>query len=286
MPVDPAVAAAWEAEYRNGRYRGEPPDAFVATILAAARSRGLIGGPALEIGCGNGRNYRALVAGGLDVLGLDVSPTALRQLAHRAPERRNRSALGDLDTLPDGATYPVVVGIQVFQHGDRATTHEHLRRAQRRVAPGGLFCLRVNAVGTDLEHAHTVVERDAGGGFTVRYSSGPKSGLSIRFFARAELAALFRPTFVEMVPLHAVATIRAPPATGRWLQWEAIWERVDAPYEPPIARSTASASGSDGGGPRRGRRNSSRTRRTTVSGSASPSTTRKRRPRTGAMRSR
>ena len=220
------MTAAWEAEYRNGRYVDAPPDPFVDRVLEVARARNLLGGPALEVGCGNGRNYRALVAGGLDVTGLDISPTALAQLAERTPGRRGALVLGDVDALPSGATFPVVVGIQVFQHGDRRTAHDHLARAQRRVAPAGIFALRVNAAGSELEHAHTVSERDPDGGFTARYSAGPKAGLSIRFFGREELADRFRPAFAEVLPLRTVATVRSPPGRGRWLQWEAIWERV------------------------------------------------------------
>jgi len=226
VPVDPTVGAAWDAEYRRGRYRDDPADPFVEAVLAAARSRGLGTARALEVGCGNGRNYRALVAGGLDAVGLDISPTAIAQAAERSPERRDRLVLGDVDALPPGATYPLVVGIQVFQHGNRATAHDHLAKAQRRVAPHGLFALRVNAVGTELEHAHEVVERDAEGGFTAHYTEGPKAGLDVRFFGREELAALFRPAFDELLPLRPVATERPPPGRGRWVQWEAIWERT------------------------------------------------------------
>lgn len=224
--MDARVVAAWEAEYRAGRYANDPPDPMVEPILREARARGFLGGPALEVGCGNGRNYRALVAGGLDVVGLDVAPTALAQLAARSPERRDRLVLGDLTALPEHARYPVVIGIQVFQHGDRRTSHSHVRRAQRRVGPGGLFALRVNATGTELEYAHAVLERGSDGGFTAEYLEGPKAGLQIRFFGRRELARLFARGFTEVVPPHAVATERAPPARGRWLQWEAIWVRT------------------------------------------------------------
>ncbi len=46
----PAAAAAWDAEFA-GRYGGEPPVAFTADILAAARQAGLASG--LYIGCGS-----------------------------------------------------------------------------------------------------------------------------------------------------------------------------------------------------------------------------------------
>ena len=216
------AAAAWDVEYAAGRYRDEQPLPFVGDILAAARAQRLLGEVGLYVGCGNGRNYLPLVRGGLDLVGLDVSATALAQLLAHAPERRARLIHGDLAALPAGATYPIVIGIQVFQHGDRATAHEHVRAAQRRLAPGGLFCLRVNAVGTDLEYGHELRERDSGGGFTIRYNAGPKAGLDVRFFAESELDELF----ADYVPVHGprlAQTWRVPRTRGQWSQWEAIW---------------------------------------------------------------
>jgi Methyltransferase domain len=122
------VATAWDAQYRAGRYRHEPPVAFTRDILAAARAAGLAHG--LYVGCGNGRNYLPLVAGGLDLTGLDISATAIAQLGASAPDRRHRLVCGDLAVLPAGAMYPLVIGIQVFQHGDRAAAHAHIRAAQ------------------------------------------------------------------------------------------------------------------------------------------------------------
>jgi SAM-dependent methyltransferase len=126
------AAAAWDAEYAAGRYSCEPPVAFTGDILAAARQAGLTRG--LYIGCGNGRNYLPLVAGGLDLTGVDISAAAIAQLAARAPDRADRLVCGDLGALPAAAAYPVVIGIQVFQHGDRAAAHAHIRA--RAAAPG------------------------------------------------------------------------------------------------------------------------------------------------------
>jgi hypothetical protein len=215
---------AWDAEYAAGRYRGEPPVPLVADILAAAAEHGLIGREGLYIGCGNGRNYLPLVAGGLDLVGLDVSATAIEQLAERGPERRERLIHGDLSALPDDRAYLLVIGLQVFQHGDRATAHEHLRTAQARLLPGGLFCLRVNAVGTELEYAHEIIERDASCGFTARYRDGPKAGLDIHFFAVGELEALFDGYHLLLAP-RLSWTQRRPPSRGQWSQWEAIWRK-------------------------------------------------------------
>lgn len=218
-----AVALAWDAEYANGRYRGEPPLPFVNDILAAARERGLAEG--VYVGCGNGRNYVPLVESGLDLMGLDLSCVAIEQLASRMPERRHRLLAGDLSALPVGTTYGLLVGIQVFQHGLRAQAKQHIRQAQEQVALGGLFCIRVNAESTDVYHEHSVVERDDDGSFTVRYLAGPKRGLDIHFFAQPSLAALFEPAFALVSPPRLAVTRRRPPETGSWSQWEAIWCR-------------------------------------------------------------
>jgi hypothetical protein len=216
------AAAAWDREYAGGRYLAEPPPPFVADIVAAARTHDLIGEQGLYIGCGNGRNYLPLVAEGLDLVGIDLSPTAIAQLVERAPDRRGRLTCGDLTALPVAATYGLVIGIQVFQHGDRKRAHEHIRAAQARLMPGGLFCARVNAVGSDLEYAHDIVERATDGGFTVCYRDGPKAGLDIHFFAEAELDRLFD-RYEPIVAPRLVRTWRTPRTRGQWAQWEAIW---------------------------------------------------------------
>jgi SAM-dependent methyltransferase len=218
------AAAAWNAEYAAGRYADEPPVAFTRDILAAARRDALTRG--LYIGCGNGRNYLPLVAGGLDLTGLDISAAAIAQLTGRAPDRRDRLILGDLSALPPAATYPLIIGIQVFQHGDRAATHAHIRAAQQRLTPRGLFCLRVNATGTDVWPDHEVTERHPGGEFTVRYLRGPKQGLLVHFFASAELEALFADGFTPVLATRLQQTQREPPQSGQWSQWEAIWRKA------------------------------------------------------------
>jgi SAM-dependent methyltransferase len=219
----PSAAAAWDAEYRAGRYQDERPVPFTRDILAAARAAGLSHG--LYIGCGNGRNYLPLSANGLELTGVDISEAAIAQLAGRAPQYRGRLVRGDLTALPPGAVWPLVIGIQVFQHGDRAAAHAHIRAAQRRLSPGGLFCLRVNAVGTDIWPGHEITEQCPDGGLTVRYLAGPKRGLLIHFFSTAELAALFTPGYTPVLPIRAQRTRRAPPQPGHWSQWEAIWRK-------------------------------------------------------------
>ncbi len=229
-PTEPSrerarVAAAWDAEYRSGRYATDPPIGFVDDIIATARERNL--GRGVYIGCGNGRNYVPLVEAGLGLIGLDLSQAAIGQLADRLPHRRERLVVGGLEDLPPGSRYPLVVGIQVFQHGRTDEAVAHIRAAQERVAPGGLFCLRVNADATHVQHDHRVVERSGDGTFTVEYLAGPKSGLSIHFFSQRSLEDLFADGFEPAMPMRLSVTHRAFPETGQWSQWEAIWCRTE-----------------------------------------------------------
>jgi SAM-dependent methyltransferase len=223
--VDDIAVRAWDAEYASGRYEGEPPVGFTDDILAAAKDAGASSG--LYIGCGNGRNYIPLTEAGLDLTGLDISATAIGQLAGRLPGRRDRLVNGDLSALPPGQRFPLVVAIQVLQHGTRAETHALLAAALAVVAPGGLFAVRVNAVGTDVHHAHEVAERDGDGSFSVRYVEGPKAGMTVHFWAARELdSAVTGAGFAPVMPLRPQATWRADRAAGLWLQWEGIYRRA------------------------------------------------------------
>jgi len=217
------VEARWDDEYRAGRYGEEPPVAFVRDIVEAARAHRPPTDVGLYIGCGNGRNYVPLVDAGLDLIGLDVSRTAIDQLSLRLPHRKARLIHGDVSALPRGSTFGTVIGIQVFQHGTESEAQRHVRAALGLVMPGGLFCVRVNAVGTEIEYAHTVIARRAGSGLTIRYDEGPKQGLAIHFFDHDEIARLTA-GLVPILPLRIQRTLRQEPSAGHWDQWEGIWQ--------------------------------------------------------------
>ena len=153
---DPKVAESWDAEYRAGRYAGEGPMPFVRDILTAALENRIEHG--LYVGCGNGRNFVPLSRAGLTLTGVDDSAVALQQLTQRCPSYRERLLLGDLSSLPARSRFPLVIGIQAFQHGNRATCHANIRTARGHLERGGLFCLRVNATGTEYPHEVEEVE--------------------------------------------------------------------------------------------------------------------------------
>jgi SAM-dependent methyltransferase len=222
------TAARWDAEYRGARYANEPPLPFVERIVERLRAEtSLARGTGLYVGCGNGRNYLPLVDAGLDLLGLDVSPEAIKRLVERRPTLSPpRLICQDFRTFqPPRLRFDYVIAIQVFQHGGDADVTAHLANVAALLRPGGLFFLRVNSASTQVYHAHTVVERHALGGFTVRYDDGPKRGLRIHFFSEAELLARLSPAFVPLMAPREDVTVREAPKTGSWAQWETICRR-------------------------------------------------------------
>jgi Methyltransferase domain len=207
----------WDAEYASGRYSGEPAAEFAGDIVTAAKNAGA--GRGLYIGCGNRRNYIPLTEAGLDLTGLDISATAISQLAGRLPGRRDRLVTGDLSALPPGQRFPLAVAIQVLQHSTREQAHAPPCRALARVAPDSLFAVRVNAAGTDVHPRHEVTERDADGSYSVHYLEGPKAGMTVHFWAARELdSAMAAAGFDPVMFLRPQATWRARREQGLWLQ--------------------------------------------------------------------
>jgi trans-aconitate methyltransferase len=217
------VEKRWNAEYGRGRYSGEAPVEMITRILAAARARNIDRG--LYIGCGNGRNYLPLRRAGLDLTGIDISAEAIAQLRQLLPDLpAGCLQRGTVQDLAPGISFPLVIGIQVFQHGTGAAAAAHIRAAGARVSPGGIFAIRVNAAGTDVHPAHRVIE-EKDGAFTVEYLDGPKRGLDIHFFSGPELSGLLESAgFDEIESLRQVTHERVSPQPGSWRQWEGIWK--------------------------------------------------------------
>jgi SAM-dependent methyltransferase len=223
------VSTRWDAEYRRGRYVAEPPLPFVGEILATVRAHPAArAGVGLYVGCGNGRNYLPLVDAGLHLRGLDVSREALAQLADHRPELASGLACADFRELDAAPAFDYVIALQVFQHGGDADAATYFVKTSAVLRPGGLFFLRVNSASTEVYFAHTVVERNRFGGFTIRYDEGPKAGLRVHFYTADELHGLTRPRFRPMAGPREVVVERAAPKTGSWAQWEAVWQDTTA----------------------------------------------------------
>lgn len=79
--------------------------AYYAHQCARAR------GPALELGCGNGRILLPLAQGGIELVGLDASAPMLAELARKASQRRVPAHVvrGDARRLPFRAAFAAVL---------------------------------------------------------------------------------------------------------------------------------------------------------------------------------
>ncbi len=162
------AAARWDAEYRGGRYAGEPLVSFVDRILVTLEGSAPRSSTGLYVGCGNGRNLLTLADAGLRLYGLDLSAESLRQLAARNPALSERLICADFRTWDSQRRFGYVIAIQVLQHGVATDVARYFDKVTAVLAPGGLFFLRVHSTATEVFHSHTVIERNDLGGITVR----------------------------------------------------------------------------------------------------------------------
>lgn len=87
---------------------------FIEQLVA----RGALTGDVLDVGCGTGENALYLAAQGQRVVGIDVSPTAVRKAQEKARSRHQTEAdfqVGDaLELAALGRTFDVIIDSAVF----------------------------------------------------------------------------------------------------------------------------------------------------------------------------
>jgi SAM-dependent methyltransferase len=92
MPTD------WESMYQSSETpwdKGAPSPALVDFLAENA-----VTGRVLVPGCGFGHDVRALAAGGAEVIGIDIAPSAIEATAKIPPAGIERYELADLFNLP------------------------------------------------------------------------------------------------------------------------------------------------------------------------------------------
>jgi SAM-dependent methyltransferase len=143
----------WEASYTRDTPAawdiGRPQPAFVRLA-----DKGLLTGLLLDVGCGTGENSLLAASRGADVIGIDLSPTAIARAREKASERglaaRFEVADGlDLERLAFTVDTVIDSGVfHVFDDGDRARYVASLAAALK---PGGvcyLMCFSDRQPGT------------------------------------------------------------------------------------------------------------------------------------------
>jgi trans-aconitate methyltransferase len=151
-PVTPAEA--WEFRYAEQpqRWSGNPNPTLVDVV------GGLTPGRAVDLGCGEGADAIWLARQGWQVLGVDISPTAVTRAAGAALEAgvdgRATFEAHDLSTWePDGEIDLVTASF--FHSREELPRTEILRRAAAHVAPGGHVVIVSHAAPPPWsEHSH------------------------------------------------------------------------------------------------------------------------------------
>ena len=129
----------WEHRYRGNDTpweKGAPHPALVRWL----ESRPLTG-HVLVPGCGSGHDVRAIAAGGAEVVGLDVAPSAVARARMHPTVGRERYASGDFFLPPTAwrASFDAVFEHTCFCAIEPADRTRYVRAAADLLRPGGVF---------------------------------------------------------------------------------------------------------------------------------------------------
>ena len=177
----------WEAIYqREGRVFREPFPRF-GEVVEMFRVHGC--STILDVGCGSGRHVVHLARQGFQLLGLDISPTALGLAQAWMREEGHASFFALADTrqpIPfrDGSVEGVL-STQVIHHARPAAVRLAIGEMWRVLVPGGLAFVTVSGrKDADLEFE----EIEPG---TFVPLTGPEAGLAHHIFSVEELRSEF-----------------------------------------------------------------------------------------------
>lgn len=121
----------------NGLLFGEEPSLYLDLFL---RSERIPPGPALDTGCGDGRNSLFLARCGFEVTGIDLSEVAIARLREEARRQGLKLNLlvGDVRTYPYPPNrYGLVVANTVLDHLEKQDGNLLIEAIQETVIPGG-----------------------------------------------------------------------------------------------------------------------------------------------------
>ncbi len=98
-------------------------------------------GKALDIGCGNGKTVFALLEAGLDVTGIDFSPTAVERCRSAYPDAEFLECDASELPFPDGC-FDYVTAVHVLENLDDEKLRMAASEARRVLRTGGYLFVR------------------------------------------------------------------------------------------------------------------------------------------------
>jgi cyclopropane fatty-acyl-phospholipid synthase-like methyltransferase len=144
-PPDPTPgsgAARWDAGYQQGQQPwdiGRAQPAFIRLVEA-----GEVVGPVLDCGCGTGENALMIAARGLETVGIDIAPTAIRAAQRKAAERGLNCdflVADALDLSSLGRRFATIIDSGLFHTFSDEDRPRYVTSLADVVEPGGVIYL-------------------------------------------------------------------------------------------------------------------------------------------------
>ena len=223
MSQDITIASRWDEQYEHGRYANESPIEFVSEILDSLKTNGLDRELGLYLGCGNGRNYIPLRDKNLNILGIDISQSAISALVDLRPKYAQDLQCTSITGFEANHKFAYIIAIQILQHGDSETITSYFDKINELLENNGMLFIRVNSISTEIYHKHTVIKDTDG--LTIQYTKGPKRDLLIHFFTKTELEKHITTRDMIIQSIREVSIKQEPPKTGFWYQWELVCKK-------------------------------------------------------------
>ena len=125
------------------------------------------GSKVLDVGCGNGKTVGALLEMGMDVTGLDFSPSAIDQCV-RAFGGKAKFTIAECERMPfSDETFYAITAVHVLEHLDAIQLSDTVSEIRRVLKPGGVVFVRSFAIGDSRAEGKESDVR--GNGISYRY---------------------------------------------------------------------------------------------------------------------